>query len=312
MRSVLAYDLGGTKLAAAVVDDAGKILDLIKVATHLSEGPDGLIQSLIAVGKNLISKHQVRSVGLSSAGPLDPVKGVLLNPTNFTTDGQKWGEVDLVSPLAKSFGLPVLLENDAAAAAVGELWMGEHQGVSSLSVMTLGTGVGIGTVVEGKLVRGRGGIHPDFSHTYLNFDDSLAPCGCGSYGCIEAYLGGVNFPRYFSRKTGGPLLSGQELVTQAQQKDPYACEAFDCYADLMARAVQNLVVTYGVSRVIYSGSFSHAFPFFIEKTLSTLQVLLKDRRVGFDFMPELKLSQIQETAGLVGAAKMALLLPSRM
>jgi glucokinase len=311
MRHALAYDLGGTKLAAAVVSEAGEILQQMKVATPLSNGPQGLIKSLVDVGQELLKGHSISAIGLSSAGPLDSHKGVLLNPTNFVTAGEKWGQVDIVAPLQAALKLPVLLENDAAAAVVGEFWMGGFSSARSLTVMTLGTGVGIGTMIDGRLVRCRDGFHPDFSHTYINSGDTLAPCGCGNLGCIEAYLGGLNFPQYYARKTGGPRYTGHEIVEKAKAQDEYSLKAFDLYADFMAKAIQNIVVTYGVEHIVFSGSFSNSYSLFSAKTLTLLEALLKERREGVDFMPTLHLSRIQDSAGLMGAAQMAFALPKR-
>lgn len=178
--------------------------------------------------------------------------------------------------------------------------------------MTLGTGIGVGAIVEGQLQRNRNGFHPEVSHISMNPFDSLAPCGCGNLGCIEAYLSGVNFPIYWANKNSLPEASGKELCEAAQAGDAMALKAFDHYSRLMAQALNSMVLIYSPEHVLFSGSFSAAMPFFKDKTNNYLKELLKDRRDGLDYLPTLNLSQIPDDAGLFGAAKMAFSAPDRL
>jgi len=312
MKQALVFDIGGTKIAAAIVRSTGDIVTTFKTSTHSELGPEALIHELIQIGKELTKRLSIDAIGISSAGPLDPIKGHLINPTNLKTDGKKnWGLVDLVTPIKDVFQKPTLLENDAAAAAIGEFWMGGLGSTQSILSLTLGTGVGVGAIVEGKLQRCRQGFHPEVSHIPIHAFEKLAPCGCGNLGCIEAFLSGVNFPRYYALKTGKQPFSGKEFLENAIQKDDYALNGFTHYSELMALAINSLAIIYSPEVIVFSGSFSEAFPFFADNTKLHLEHLLKQRRKSVDFLPTLKLSKIKDHAGLLGVARMAFHLPQR-
>lgn len=310
-KPALTFDIGGTKIAAAVISEDGSIIERHQRSTVTNLGPEQLIEDIIQTGRELISNHDISCIGISSAGPLDPLGGALVNPTNMKTDNKSWGSVQLVAPVQAAFSVPTILENDAAAAVVGESWKGQHAGADSIVIMTLGTGVGVGAIVDGKLQRNRKGYHPEVSHISLNPFDKSAPCGCGNLGCMEAYLSGVNFPKWYSATQNKKPMTGKQMVERAQSGDAEILGAFENYAELMALAIHHLCLIYSPEHVVFSGSFSAALPFFKDKTIQHLEVLLKDRREGLDYLPTLERSQIPDDAGLLGAAKMAFLAPER-
>ena len=307
----LTFDIGGTKIAAAVIHEDGSIVERHQRSTVTNQGPEQLIEDIIQTGRELTSDHTIACIGISSAGPLDPLGGCLINPTNMKTNNKSWGSVQLAGPIQAAFKVPTVLENDAAAAVVGERWKGLHSGAGSIVIMTLGTGVGVGAIVDGKLQRNRKGFHPEVSHISLNPFDESAPCGCGNLGCMEAYLSGVNFPKWYSVNQNKKLMTGKQMVERAQGGDAEVLEAFEKYAELMALAIHHLCLIYSPEHVVFSGSFSAALPFFKDKSIQHLENLLKDRREGLDYLPSLERSQIPDDAGLLGAAKMAFLAPER-
>lgn len=310
-RTALSFDIGGTKIAAAIIDQQGHIIERIQNSTVTDSGPNQLISDVVDTGKALVRKHPVDCIGISSAGPLDPLGGYLINPTNMKTNQYSWGNVPLSGPIEEAFAVPTILENDAAAAVVGESWKGRNANAKSILILTLGTGVGVGALVDGRLQRNRRGFHPEVSHISLNPFDTSALCGCGNLGCIEAYLSGVNFPNWYSRTHGVKPLSGKSFVQEAHRGNPQILTAFEKYAELMAQALNSLILIYSPEHVVFSGSFSAALPFFKDKTFELLKQLLKDRREGLDYLPSLERSQIPDDAGLLGAAKMAFLAPER-
>ncbi|NQZ01139.1 MAG: ROK family protein [Bdellovibrionales bacterium] len=310
--TVLAIDVGGTKTAAAAVNAEGKILKRAQVQTTLADGPDSFIENICSVASSILDGHDCSSIGIASAGPLDPINGLLINPTNLKSeDGKPWGNISIVEPIQRELQKPVILENDAACAVLAEDWIGAGQHKQSTLVMTLGTGVGIGVISNNKLVRLRNSFHPEASHFSLNFTDKLAKCGCGNYGCVEAYLGGKNFVSYCNKRWGIQAKDGLELKALAQNNDPKALEAFNFYSEAMAQALTAYAVLFAPEVVVFSGGFSHNFEFFYDKTNSLLKDLLKDRREGLDFLPEICVSEMQEDAGLLGAARVALQAPER-
>jgi glucokinase len=311
-KTVLAIDIGGTKTAAAAVSANGEILCRKQIQTPVNGGPEAFLQAVADVATSALREQPCEAVGVASAGPLDPVHGILINPTNIKgDDGSAWGTVEILRPLQDSLNLPVTVENDAACAVLAEDWIGTAKKHSSSLVMTLGTGVGIGVISDGRLLRLRQSFHPEASHFSLNFTDMMAPCGCGNYGCVEAYLGGKNFIQYCQRKWNLQVHNGEELKQLAIDEEPTALQAFEFYSEVMAQALNAYAVLFGPEVVIFSGGFSHNFEHFQNKTLQNLKVLLRDRRDGLDFLPKICVSQMQDDAGLLGAARVALEFPNR-
>jgi len=304
--STLAFDLGGTKIAAAIIDDRGKILKRVQASTELRHGPKGIIDQLSKMGLDLLSNSpEIDVVGLASAGPLDPARGVLLDPTNLLTRTHGWGVVPLTRTLEKRFKRKVYLENDAAAAALAELWVGSTQGYQNSMILTLGTGVGTGVIANGRPVRSGRGLHTEAGHIIINFDDKTAPCGCGNYGCIEAYLSGVNFAKRMSRLAFNQNLTAKEISELAKGNHPIAQKAFEDYSTILAAAIASLAVVFSPEIVVFSGSFSKASSLYLSATRKKLNTLMKRRKSGINLVPKLKKSKLGMNASLLGAAYMA-------
>ncbi len=304
---VLAYDLGGTKVQVGVVSAAGKVLEELRVPVVVDQGKAAVIEQLAELGRGLLVKYpEIQSVGMASAGPLDPEAGVLLDPTNFTSSQGTWGKVPLGRILSAKLQRPVHLENDAAAAMLAEHWLGKARRVDNAIILTLGTGLGTGILCNGKLLRAGRGLHPEGGHLILNYQDRSAPCGCGNLGCAEAYLSGRSFSRRARPRFANPKLGAKDIAQLARQGDPRALAAFEEYAELMAIAIHNYCVIYCPELVVLTGSFAEAAPLFVPRTRAHLERLLERRRVGKDLMPRIVVSSLQNRAGLLGGAWVAL------
>jgi glucokinase len=254
----------------------------------------------------LLRRHpRVRRAGIASAGPLDPFKGELLEPTNITSAKGSWGRVPIASILTRRLGVPTLLENDAAAAILAEHWIGAARGASDAMILTLGTGLGTGMIVAGELVRAGQSQHPEGGHMILNPWDESAPCGCGNQGCAEAYLSGRNFTRRARARFGNSELQAKDIAELARKRDPRALAAFEEYAELMATALYNYVRIYAPEVVVFTGSFAAAHDLFLERTRTILAARLERARIP-QFMPKLTLSKLDNNAGLIGGAYVAL------
>lgn len=300
----LSFDLGGTKLRGALVDPSGRIRAFAVSRLRQDEGYEGIL-SLFKETASKLPDLPFKRVAVASAGPLHAGRGVLLDPTNFFTEGQSWGVLPLVKSLKKVFKKPVLLENDAAAAVIGERWKGGHGSkVKNIVAMTLGTGVGVGVLVNGELVRAGRGLHPEAGHIPIDSNAKDYPCGCGAYGCIEAFLAGSHFAKRLGRLKGRPL-SGQEAVALAKD-DVWVQEAFREYGRHLALAVRSLSVLFAPEVVVISGGFSHAASLFMSETQTLLPTLMERYRIGIDLLPEIKVSKLQDDAGVLGAAYLAL------
>jgi glucokinase len=297
--------LGGTKLRAALINPRGQIKNAVTGNVNQRAGLPGLLELFKELEQQL-PKVKYKVVSVASAGPLHPAKGVLLNPTNFFTTQKTWGVVPIVAQLKKIFKKPVLLENDAAAAVLGEMWKGGHgKKNKNIVAMTLGTGVGVGVIADGALVRAGRGLHPEGGHIPINAEDHDYPCGCGAYGCIEAYLAGTHFAKRMSARVGRSL-TGKEAVELAQEGDLQIQASFKEYGRHLAQAIRSLCVLFAPEVVVLSGGFSHASHLFLPETKKVLPSLLERYREGIDLLPEVKVSNLQNDAGILGAAYIAI------
>lgn len=184
----IGVDLGGTFIKIGIVSDKGKIVNKISIDTFAEEGPKKVISQIKKGIKELLSnnKYKISGIGIGAPGVINAKSGIVENPPNLPG----WGKVKLGSVIKKEFGLNVFVENDANAAAVGEFMFGAGKKLKSFVMVTLGTGVGGGIIYNGKLFRGNFGAAGEIGHTTI--DHKGPKCNCGSYGCIETYIGNNN------------------------------------------------------------------------------------------------------------------------
>ncbi|MFZ9595997.1 MAG: ROK family protein [Bdellovibrionia bacterium] len=304
-QKVLSYDLGGTKLAVGIVNRRGEVLESIQVPVLMEQGKQAVIQQLTHWGKELIKKHPtVQRAGIASAGPLDPVKGLLLDPTNFAGPQGTWGKVPLTQILSKQLKIPVFLENDAAAAILAEHWVGSARNHQDAMILTLGTGLGTGILCNGELARAGKHRHTEAGHIILHFQDLSAPCGCGNLGCAEAYLSGRNFGRRAQQRLGRSDLTAKDIVDLAKRHDPRALAAFEEYSEVLAVALYSYTKIYCPEIFIFAGSFAQAAPLFLPHAKAHLKRLM-ERELKTNPMPKLVVSKLKNHSGLIGGAYVA-------
>lgn len=288
-------------MAYGIVTTQGKILWEAKEPTQLSDGWQGLKNQLIhSIEKCLSRSPNAKAIGIAAAGPLHGPQGLLLDPTNFGWKLKK--PVSLTLEISRYFGLPTVLENDAAAAVLAESWLAKAP--KDTVILTLGTGLGIGVLLHGKLHRGGQDLHPEGSHFFLRYNDRTAPCGCGNYGCAEAFLSGEGFLRRARKIANLPKLDGRNLLKTAKKNKKIA-GLLEEYSELLAAYIQSIVVLYYPKRVILTGSFSLDHQLFLPAARKHLKVLLGRRLNTIALMPEIQISKLQNKAGLLGAAYIA-------
>ena len=275
------------------------------------QGKSALLKQLADLGAQILKKHpSIRRAGIASAGPLDPARGILLDPTNLAGQEDKWGKVQLTATLSKKLKIPFTLENDAAAAILAEHWMGAARGCKNAMILTLGTGLGTGIIANGELVRAGRGLHTEAGHIIIQSNDMTASCGCGNLGCAEAYLSGKNFAlraqQLWSKPHEVAGFEGAEFAKLARAGNKEALKLFEDYADRMATTLHNYVVIYSPEIIVLTGSFAATSDLFLKQTRTKLESLLKRRRVGVDMMPKITLSKLDNHAGLLGGAYVAL------
>ncbi|MCO5143287.1 MAG: ROK family protein [Oligoflexia bacterium] len=297
---VVGIDLGGTKIAAGVVNKQGKIFESLILSTNVKGEWPGLRKQILDLVQYFSQKHQIRAVGIGSAGPLDSDKGLLLDPTNF--HWKRRVPVKLVAELQKSLNMPVFLENDAAASILAENWKGKAKPNSI--ILTLGTGLGIGVFSNGALVRGGRNLHPEGGHLIIHPNDKKNKCGCGNFGCAEAYLSGKNFERIASREFKKNI-NGKEIVLLAKKKNKKALRLLNEYAHNLALYLHSLVVLYYPEEIIFAGSFAAVFPYIEKTTKKDLFQLIERRLDTIPLMPKLRRSNLGNEAAFLGGACLA-------
>ncbi|MBI4925208.1 MAG: ROK family protein [Bdellovibrio sp.] len=302
---ILAYDLGATKLAVGVINSKAKILKSLKFFLDKTGGKKSVLNQLVTVGEKLIAEFpRVSRIGIASAGPLHVKRGVLISPTNMMVGKKSIGVIPVVSFLKNALKLPVYLENDAAASILAEHWVGAAKGYKNAMILTLGTGLGTAVLVDGKLIRAGRGLHTEAGHLIFNPADKTAPCGCGNFGCAEAYLSGKNFENRFYKKHGLEL-SATEIAILAKKREKKAVFAFQEYAYYLALAIHNYVVVFSPEIILLTGSFAQVSPLFLYETKRHLRNFLIKRRSFIDQMPEIKNAGLGNNAGLIGGAYIA-------
>lgn len=181
----IGVDLGGTRIKLGIVSEAGKLISKISVKTEAEKGPKNVIDNIISGIEELTnkSKYKISGIGIGCPGVVTPGKGIVENPPNLPG----WNKVNIGRIISKEFNKQVLVDNDANAAAIGELTFGSGKNYKSFIMITLGTGVGGGIVIDKKIYHGDFGAAGEIGH--ISIDYNGPKCNCGSYGCIEAYVG---------------------------------------------------------------------------------------------------------------------------
>lgn len=178
-------DLGGTNVKIGIVSHKGKLIEKISLSSKAEGGPEKVIRRIKLGVQQILShdKYRIRGIGIGSPGVVSAKKGTVENPPNFPG----WTKVNLGSIISKKFDIPCFVENDANAAAIGEMIFGTGKRYDSFVMITLGTGVGGGIILNRKLYRGEIGAAGEVGHITINYHGPR--CNCGNYGCIEAYVG---------------------------------------------------------------------------------------------------------------------------
>jgi glucokinase len=294
MKSI-GIDIGGTKIAVAAVDGDGRIVAQLRFATDAANGFATALQKIISAVEEVASHAQsqvtdLSGIGIGCAGPVDSIRGTIHNPHTLPT----WDDCDLVTPLRERFSVPVRLENDADAAALGEFSFGAGQGASPMVMLTFGTGIGFAAIVEGSVFRGVAGEHPEAGHIATLSDGP--ECYCGRRGCFESLASGTAI------ETAGRLagFSGShEVFTAAQSGHIAAQSIIDLALQSTASAIWTIAHTFLPERIVLGGGLiDHHFELFAGAARGALAqaVLIPKGRV------QVAKASLGASAGVVGAA----------
>lgn len=215
---VIGVDIGGTKVAAGIVDAGGEILTQLRKPMPANDGAEAgfkavtsAIDSLLA-GDAANAQAQVRAIGICAPGPLDPNSGVVLNPPNLPC----WRNFPLAARVGEVYSVPVKVDNDANAAALAETIWGAARGYRYVFYATVGTGIGTGIVLDGRIYHGHTGAAGEGGHVTIDYRGPLCPCG--KRGCIEVLAAGPAIALRARTRVAAEPVRGAALLGLAQGK----------------------------------------------------------------------------------------------
>jgi glucokinase len=297
-RSVaVAVDLGGTDLKSAVVHSSGRILHRSSVASNSKESKGKILERILmavsrehdwAGGKG----YRVKGVGFGIPGIVSH-QGIVHRSPHFPG----WRDYPLKSLLKKKIFLPFVVDNDANMAALGEAWKGAGREVKNFILLTLGTGVGGGIVIEGKLHHGDSGFAGELGHVVI--ERYGRRCNCGGRGCLEMYASATGI----RQETGQ---TPEELYRLAFRGNKTAKKIYRRFGEALGAGIASIVNTLDIERVILGGGLSGAWRVFIESTRRAVSVHTYSttaKRI------RIRRATLGNDAGLIGAARAAFMLP---
>ena len=312
MAYAIGIDVGGTKVLGGVIDENGKVLATARKDTP-RQGGSALTAAIADIAKELLQEFTVTSVGVSAAGFVSSDRKTMLATPNIAD----WNGVNLDSELSQLIGVRVVIENDANAAAWGEAKFGAGRNQDHLMMLTVGTGIGGGIVVNGALYRGAFGIAAEFGHLRVVPDGHL--CGCGARGCFEQYASGNALLRHareainaspevarnlLSRGDGTVAgLTGQAITQAARDGDPVALAAFNTTGQWLGAGIASLSVLLDPACVVIGGGVIDAGEILLAPTRESLQRNMPF--AGKHPYPEIIAAELGNEAGLVGVADLA-------
>ena len=308
----MGIDLGGTNIKGGVVDGTGRALCRVSIPTEAAEGPEAVADRMAEVARQAVRKsgatwRRVRAVGIGSPGTMDIPAGIVLEPPNLPG----WRDVPLRDMVAQRLGVESHLENDANAAAYGEFWVGAGKRVSSLVMFTLGTGIGGGIVVDGKLVDGAHSCSAEVGHHCIQMDNGRR-CACGRIGCLEAYASATAVVK----RTGEALAAGarsslsklrrrgERITAKAVFDAAYAGDRLGRRivaetARYLAIGAVNLIHIVNPEMVVYTGGMTAAGKPFLDAIGTHIRALAFEVPAAKTRVVYAKLG---DSAGFIGAA----------
>ena len=287
----IGVDVGGTTVKLGVCDAAGAVRARRSIATDPPSGPERLVERIAAAVLEMLSTTGAASgCGVGIPGPLDPARRTLLRANHLPG----WADVPIPALLAARLGVPVVLENDANCAAWGELRAGVGRGAESLVLFTLGTGVGGGVVLGGRLWIGAAGAAGALGH--LVVDPTGPLCACGQRGCLEQYASATSVARHFGRG------SAPDAFAAAALNEPDAVAVIAAATDALAAAASAVIHTLQPEVVVLGGGMAAAG----EPLLAPVREGVRRRvRAVWLERTRVELTALGGDAGWIGAALLA-------
>ena len=305
---IFGVDVGGTTVKMGLFDGEGNVLDKWEIVTRKENNGENVLPDIAKaiedkLAEKNISKSEVAGVGVGVPGPVD-TKGIVHKCANLG-----WGLVNVNETLGDMLGLNVKAGNDANVAALGEMWRGGGKGYENIVMVTLGTGVGGGVIVDGNILTGAGGAGGEIGHIHVQ-DDEAEPCGCGNHGCLEQYASATGVVRLAKRalaKTDQASvlrngeLSAKSVWDAVKEKDGVALQVAEQFGKYLGEGLASIAAVVNPQAFVIGGGVSKAGEVLLEyiKKYYMPVVFHSDRDVVF------AMAELGNDAGIYGAAKLA-------
>jgi glucokinase len=309
-------DVGGSSMKGGVVAEGGQVLSSVSLPTEAQRGQEFGLERMCetiraAVAAAGLNMEQVAAIGVATPGTMDIPGGLILDPPNL----KPWKNVPVRQYIQEKFRLPTAFQNDANAAACGEYWLGAGQGVRSMVLFTLGTGIGCGIVLGDLVVEGEHSHGAEVGHIIIEMTQARQ-CGCGRYGCLEAYASAIAVVKRAQEalaakgarsalaevlRTQGEL-TARDIFDAAAEGDPLAAKIVEDTAYYLAVGATNMMHTINPDMVVFAGGMIAAGEPFLERIRGHV------RRLAFPVPAErtlLRYAQLGSDAGFIGAAACA-------
>jgi glucokinase len=314
MKKYIGCDLGGTNLRAAIVDvETGKVLQQKSISTLARKGHEAVMKRMADLFLQIIQssgmqQEEIGGIGIGVPGVLDLEKGEVLFLPNLAGT---WPHVPLSDTITKLTGLRTTLLNDVRAITYGEWAFGAGRGVDTVAVFAIGTGIGGGLVLNGQLHLGIGGTGGELGHTTIDFNGPR--CGCGNYGCLEAYASGPAISAMGLKAVTQGLttriadlcendlnrITPELIAKAAHQGDEIAKDIYERAGFYLGIATANVCVAIGPRRIIIGGGVAQAGDLLLEPIRRTMRARVTVMPVDqVDVVP----SQLGNNAGVIGVA----------
>jgi glucokinase len=309
---LIGVDIGGTNTIVAAISPGGEVLSRATMATRPGDGPDAAVRrivDLIRQAQQGAGEKPLAGVGIGCTGPVDRQTGHIHNPYTLPT----WDDFPLTDALQRELSVPVVIENDADAGALGEHWQGAGRGVKHMVYVTIGTGVGGGIVLDGRLYNGANGLTGEIGHLPITAGSGPL-CYCGIHGCLESLVAapalssqardGVRQTDSLIRSLVGgdlSLITPQVIAEAARQGDELGRQIINGAAHALGLGLRGLIVTLAPEMIVLGGGIMDSFDLF----LPGIRVVVDGLHLPTDYV-RIVHAKLGLNAGVVGGARAVL------
>lgn len=292
--------MGGTNLRAAAITEEGKMLEKIAGSTPMEAGPDAVVADMVASIQALqarLGAGNLAGVGVGVPGFIRMETGVIAG----WAQNPSFNGYPMRDRIEQSLGTKVILENDANAAALGETWMGAGRGVQDLVLLTLGTGIGGGIIIGGRILHGAQGMAAELGH--ITVSPNGYPCGCGNRGCVEKHASATAIAAMARLMKLGDNLSSEDVYNFAVAGDERALAIFRVMGESLGIAIAGLINIFNFPLYLLSGGPIPAWKFFAPSLLAEVERRSFTYRATLVTAPaRIEPAELGNEAGLYGSA----------